>query len=195
MRWNNHYRLKDKHCLFSPSRVSWLNYTEDKLVETFRNEEAKKRGTRLHALAAEHIDLGIKMARSQSTLNRYVNDAIQFKMKPEIILYYSDNFFGTADAIQFYEKQGLLRVHDLKTGQTPGHIEQTFIYAALFLLEYGDRLNIRPGDIDILCRIYQFDDFTEATPDVDTISHIMDQIIIFDDLLQREKSNDEGFIF
>ena len=82
----------------------------------------------------------------------YVNDAIGFKLRPEQILYYSPNCFGTADAIDL--RGDLLRIHDLKTGKVPAHIEQLMIYAALFCLEYG----IKPSDIDTELRIYQGDD-------------------------------------
>ena len=62
----------------------------------------------------------------------YVNDAIGFKMTPEQILYYSDNCFGTADAILF--RNNFLRIHDLKTGKISGTHGAAFeIYAALFV--------------------------------------------------------------
>ena len=50
------------------------------------------------------------------------------KMTPEQILYYSDNCFGTADAILF--RNNFLRIHDLKTGKIPAHMEQLEIYAS-----------------------------------------------------------------
>ena len=100
-------------------------------------------GTRLHAWAKETIDLGIKQPRSKKTIYAYVNDAIGFRMSTEVVLYYSDRFFGTADAISF--RNGFLRIHDLKTGKTAVHMEQLEIYAALFCLEY----RVKPGDIEI----------------------------------------------
>ena len=77
-----------------------------------------------------------------TNLMTYVNDAIGFRMKPEVILAYSDFCFGTADAISF--RNDILRVHDLKTGSRPAHMEQLLVYAALYCLEYkvkprGDR--------------------------------------------------------
>lgn len=77
--------------------------------------------------------IGQKLPRLNKTLNAYVNDAIGYKMIPEQILFYSDNCFGTADAIVF--RNGLLRIHDLKTGVIPAHMEQLEVYAALFCLE------------------------------------------------------------
>lgn len=64
-------------------------------------------------------------------MNMYVNDAISFRMVPEQILFYSENCFGTADTIVF--RNGTLRIHDLKTGVVPAHMEQLEIYAALFV--------------------------------------------------------------
>ena len=69
-------------------------------------------------------------------------------MTPEQILFYSDNCFGTADAIAF--RGDLLRIHDLKTGAIPAHMEQLEVYAALFCLEY----KIKPADIRMELRLY-----------------------------------------
>ena len=85
----------------------------------------------------------------------YVNDAIGYRMTPEQPLYYSDNCFGTADAIQF--KNNVLRIHDYKSGIIPAKMEQLKIYAALFCLEY----KVKPGAIRIELRIYQNDDVVE----------------------------------
>ena len=60
----------------------------------------------------------------------YVNDAIKFGLKPEQPLYYSRNCFGTTDAIGF--DNGILRIHDYKSGIVPAHEEQLFIYGSLF---------------------------------------------------------------
>ena len=73
-------------------------------------------------------------------------------MDTEVVLYYSPNFWGTADSICF--RDNVLRIHDLKTGTGPIHEEQVLVYAALFCLEY----KIRPGDIEMELRIYQNDD-------------------------------------
>ena len=110
---------------------------------------AAQRGTVLHDFACQCIKLGQKLPRSRKTLNMYVNDAINYKMTPEQILYFSPNCFGTADAIVF--TNDLLRIHDYKSGVTPAHIEQLRIYAALFCLEY----HVEPFDIDMRLRIYQ----------------------------------------
>lgn len=109
----------------------------------------------------------------------YVNDAIGFKMKPEQVLYYSDNCFGTADAIIF--RNNLLRIHDLKTGVTKAHMEQLEIYAALFCLEY----KIKPGDIEMELRIYQNDEVLYHNPTAEDILPIMDKIVHWDDILSK----------
>jgi hypothetical protein len=104
-------------------------------------------------------------------------------MSPEQILYYSDNSYGTADAISF--RKDLLRIHDLKTGVNEGSMHQLEIYASLFCLEYG----VKPGEIAIELRIYQNDEILACVPDVDVIAHIMDKIVVFDrriDILKGE---------
>lgn len=141
--------------------------------------QAKELGTRLHALAAEHIELGIKMPRNNMTFNQYVNDAIGFHMTPEQVLYYSDFCFGTADAIAF--RRDVLRIHDLKTGVKPAHVEQLEIYAALFCLEY----DIKPRDIDIHLAIYQNNQIFPKDPEPEEIMEVMDAIIHCDEVLQR----------
>ena len=185
MNWNNHSKLAGAHAFLGASKYSWLNYDDAKLIEAYSNAQATYRGTRLHALAAELISLGIPLKRSQQTLNMYVNDAIGFKMDPEVVLYYSENVFGTADSISF--RKGLLRIHDLKTGVTPAHIEQLMIYAALFCLEYHQK----PGNMGFELRIYQNNgiDIANASTGLtgEDILPIMDKIIQFDKLLNNIK--------
>lgn len=180
MNWNEHSNLKGQHALIlGASQHSWLNYSEEKLVDRYLNLLAKERGTRIHALAEELISLNQKLPKQQKTLNMYVNDAIGFKMKPEQVLYYSHNCFGTADSISF--KNNLLRIHDLKTGEIPAHMEQLYIYDALFCLEYG----YKPGDIQFENRIYQNNEILIATPEADIVAPIMDKIVTFSKLLDK----------
>lgn len=148
------------------------------------NSKAAQRGTELHALAHEMIRLGVKLPSSKKTLNMYVNDAIGYRMIPEQILYYSDNCFGTADAIAF--RKGRLRIHDLKTGITPASIEQLEIYGALFCLEY----QFKPFELEIEMRIYQNDEVEIFLADPAVLVHIMDRIITFDKLIERIKADD-----
>lgn len=186
MKWHNHSSLKDAHAFLSPSNYHWLNYDDEKLLTTFRNLKAKELGTRLHNLAKEHIELGIKMPNNKKTLNMHINDAIGFRMDPEVILVHSNYCFGTADAIGYNEKKKILRIHDLKTGVIPASMKQLYIYAAVFFLEYGEELNITPKDVSIELRIYQNDDIVEECPAAEDIQDIMDDIIHKDYILRNE---------
>lgn len=183
MIFNQHYDLEGCHAFLGASKYHWLNYDETKLVNTYTNLMAAQRGTELHALAAEHIRLKIKMPNTKKTFDSYVNDAIGYRMSPEVILRYSDNCFGTADAISFNEKKSFLRIHDLKTGIIPGHIEQLLIYNALFCLEY----KIKPSEISSELRLYQNDEIIKYEPAVDDILPIMDRIITFDKIIDKIK--------
>ncbi len=183
MQWNNHYRLEGTHAFLGASKPYWLNYDPDKLIQSYNSYMAAEIGTRKHALAKELIELKVKLPRTQQTLNMYVNDAIGYNMTPEQVLFYSENAYGTADTIYFDEKTGLLRIHDLKTGTTPTHIEQVRIYAALFCLEY----HYKPGEIKMELRIYQNDDIQKDTPGADIILPIMDKIVQYDKILQNIK--------
>lgn len=185
MIFEKHSKLEGQHAFLGASKYHWINYDEAKLAESYANHLAKERGTKLHGFAAQCIKLGQKLPRSQKTLNMYVNDAIGFKMRPEQILYYSDNCFGTADAIAFNNK--MLRIHDLKTGTIPAHMEQLFVYAALFCLEY----RVRPSTIDMELRIYQSDDILIHNPCADEIEPIMDKIIAFDKVISKIRSEEE----
>lgn len=179
MKWLKHSQLEGKHAFLSASGYSWLNYDRDKLATVFRNKLAKYMGTKYHAFAATAIELGQKLPRSPRTLNMYVNDAIGFRLDPEVVLYYSNNCFGTADVIGF--DGHTLRIHDLKTGVVPAHMEQLRIYAALFCLEY----KVEPKTIDIVLRIYQNNQIVEEVSDPQQIKDIMIKIQDFDKLLDQ----------
>ena len=102
-------------------------------------------------------------------------------MQTEQVLYYSENCFGTADAISF--RKNLLRIHDLKTGESPASIKQLIVYTALFCLEYG----ISPGAIEIELRLYQSDEVLVHIPDPDEVKFVMDKIIHFDKMIEEIK--------
>ena len=178
MNFNRHLNLEGLHAPFSASQSSWLRYDDQKAIEIYLNKKAAMMGTRLHAWAKETIDLGIKQPRSKKTIYAYVNDAIGFQMDTEVVLYYSERFFGTADAISF--KNGVLRIHDLKTGKTPVHMDQLEIYAALFCLEY----RIKPGEIKMELRIYQNDEVIIHNPTAEDILPIMDKIVHLNKILE-----------
>lgn len=179
MNFNKHSNLVGQHAFLGASKYHWLNYDAAKIAEAFRAAQAVQMGTRLHAYAAESIDIRQKLPKSHKTLNMYVNDAIGFNLKPEQVLYYSPNCFGTADAIDL--RGNILRIHDLKTGKIPAHMEQLMIYAALFCLEY----NIKPHDIEMLLRIYQNDDVQELKPEANDISAIAKKIIEADKIVNE----------
>lgn len=173
MIFNKHFELAGRHAFLSPSKYHWINYDNEKLDATYVRALAAQRGTDLHNLAHEAIRLGVKI-QSPKTIKMYVNDGIGFKMHCEQILKYSDNAFGSADTISF--RRNMLRVHDLKTGETACSEKQLFVYCALFCLEYG----YKPFEIGMETRIYQSDDVAVFVPDPDEIAHIMSQIITFD---------------
>lgn len=179
MQWNDHSRLVGQHAFLGASKYHWLNYDTQRLVDAFMSCQAKEKGTRLHAFAAECINLKQKLPKSKKTLNAYVNDAIGFRMDPEQVLFYSENCFGTTDAIAFNDKDNFLRIHDLKTGAVPAHMEQLFIYDALFCMEY----HVKPKDILIENRIYQNDDVLIETPTSDIIDPIIEKIKEFDKII------------
>ena len=179
MNFTKHVKLEGLHAPFSASSSAWLRYDDNKALEVYQNKKAAEMGTRLHAWAKETIDLRIKQPRSKKTIYAYVNDAIGFKMSTEVVLYYSDRFFGTSDAISF--RKNMLRIHDLKTGTNPVHMEQLEVYAALFCLEY----KIRPGDIDMELRLYQNDEVIVHKPTAEDILPIMDKIVHLNKMLEE----------
>lgn len=181
MNFNEHSRLEGQHAFLSASKYHWINYDEDKLIATFSKFQAAQRGTELHDLAMRLINLGIKLPKTNKTLNMYVNDAIGFKMKTEQILYYSDNCFGTTDTIDF--RKNFLRIHDLKNGETPASMKQIMVYNALFCLEY----NIKPSEIETELRLYQKDEILVHVPEPEEIFSIMDKIIAFDKRIEKLK--------
>jgi len=177
-------RLPD-HAIFSPSQPSWLNYSDEQTIERYCKAQAKEMGTRLHEWAAETISLNIRQSRSHKTLNMFINDAIGFRMTPEnevthpTRFVYSEFFFGTCDAYCY--NNGVLRIHDLKTGKGPVHPEQLEIYAALFFLQ--EKLD--PFKTQTILRIYQNDDVMEWEPEAEKIKGIMDLIVKRDKLLRE----------
>lgn len=186
MNFNTHSNLEGLHAPFSASQSAWLRYDDKKILDVYRSKQAAELGTKLHEWAKTTIDLGIRQQRSNKTLCAYVNDAIGFKMKTEVVLYYSPYFFGTADAISF--NKNVLRIHDLKTGSVgkiEHHIEQLQVYAALFCLEY----RVKPGDISFELRVYKNDDVLVVNPDPADILAIMDRIQHLNKILEQNEED------
>lgn len=170
MRWNVHFGFEDKHAFLGASKYHWIRYDLEKMKRIWENKFKSEKGTRLHKLAAFCIRERVKLDPNGTTLSSYVNDAIGFRMIPEQLLLYNDDCFGTPDAIGF--NKGILRVHDLKTGEHAGSFDQPKIYCALFCLEYKHN----PFDIEMIMRIYQHDQIYEEVADPAEIQAIMDTI-------------------
>lgn len=178
MIWNDHSRdvPEGAHAFLSPSKSSWIRYSDEQLRERWGSHNAAINGTELHELAAQLIRKKIKLKGTHQTFNMYVNDAIGFHLTPEVPLYFSPICFGTADAIGYNEKKRFLRIHDLKTGKTTPHMEQLFIYSALFCLEY----EVDPFKMDgVETRLYWMDDILIDNPPAEEIKSIMDTIVDF----------------
>lgn len=186
MNFNVHSNLAGHHAFLSPSNNAWVNYEEDKLDRVFFSSEEAKRGTQYHLFAQMAISLRVRQVSNRRSLNQYINDAIGFRMTPEQTLYYSENVFGTADAIGF--ENDMLRIHDLKMGKHAASPRQLEVYAALFCLEYHHS----PKNIGIELRIYQNNEVEVIVADPAQIIYIMEKIKAFDKrirFLRMEVSN------
>lgn len=157
MEWNDHWRLAGQHAFLSPSNYSWLGYDSEKMSRSYENKQNVARGTALHELASQLIKSKTELAPKKKALNLFVNDAIRDNMSSEVLLYYSDYCFGTADAINWDPTVKELRIYDLKTGVSKPSFKQLDIYAALFCLEY----NVNPKKITIIQRLYQGNGYME----------------------------------
>lgn len=181
MDFNKHSDLLGKHAILSASKYHWINYDIDKLRQVYRNYQAVQQGTELHDLAARLIRNHVRLPKNKQTLNLYVNDAIGYRMTPEQPLFYSQNWFGTADAISC--RDGLLRIHDLKTGEVEAKMFQLEIYAALYCLEYGEK----PSKLDMELRIYQNNEVLIHKPNPADIQAIMNKGMAFDKEIEKLK--------
>lgn len=181
MRFNDHFDVVGQHSFLSPSKYHWVNYSDEKLDESYKKVLATQIGTELHQFASTCIRLNQNLPKSRKTINMYVNDGIGFRMRAEQTLFYSYNSFGTADTICF--RKNLLRIHDLKTGVSPVSVKQLEVYTSLFCLEYL----IDPNTINIELRIYQNDEIEISSPDPNEILRIMDRIRTFDKRIEKLK--------
>lgn len=176
MNLNEHLELKGRHAILSPSKHYWLHYdSKEKFEKLVRSADAVRKGIEDHEFACMCIQKRRRLdPKAKDTLAMYVNDAIGFKMEPEQVLYYSENCFGTADAIRFDERKKILRIHDLKTGIAPASMDQLLGYAGLFCLEY----KTKPATIKTELRIYQNNDIQIYEPDSEELTEVIDQIIL-----------------
>lgn len=199
MIFNKHEEYEGKHAFLGASQFHWINWDYDTLVERFNGQYSQLIGTTVHTLAQDCIKGHIKLTEGRakgllemylfkayipksaydidaliSNLIPFVNDAIGFRMSSEVVLLYDKLWsFGTTDAISFNEKDKTLRIHDLKTGSTPAHMEQLMIYSALFYLEY----NKKPSQCTTELRIYQNGEVITLVADPMEIEKFMDIIV------------------
>jgi hypothetical protein len=170
-----------KHALLSPSRMHWVNYDDERFNIFLENHQRAVLGSRLHAFADEAIKLKRRMPNTNDALNQHVNDAIGYRMDSEVLVYVSENAFGTIDALFCDGKT--LRIHDLKTGLHPGNMLQLKIYAAFYCIEQ----NLDPEDLEIILQIYQGEGVEVNEPSASEIRIIMDRTLYFDSLIKSQK--------
>ena len=179
MNLNRNTKLIGQHAFLSPSNYHWLDYDEDKLTRVFFQKQQAALGDRLHQYAQMAIELKQKQPDNGTTMSRYVNDAIGFRMQAEQPLFYSVDCFGTADALGIRQERQendrwVLRVSDLKTGTSATSMKQPLIYAGIFFFEYGELF--KPQDVKVVLRIYQNDQVEEWIPDLGDIVGVMSTI-------------------
>lgn len=161
-------------------------HTKDIIEYHIYNKYFDKKHDELSKMGETLIgELGYLPKEVFETFKAYVNDAIGYRMEPEVAIAYTEDIYGTADAISF--KNNMLRIHDLKTGSTPAHMEQLEFYAALFCLGFLPE-NVRPGDISFELRLYQNSEVIVAEPSVSDILPIMDKLVAFNKVLTNLKS-------
>lgn len=197
IQWVDHEKLRDKHAFLSASGYHWINWSEDICNKRFESNFSTDTGTILHKLASDLIKMKTKITMDDKNLIDYtlringiprsvynteeillnlipfVNDCIGYRMSSEIILYYSPYCFGTTDAIGYSDIEKVLRVSDYKSGNTPAHMEQLKIYAALFCLEYKkDPAKLKGIEL----RIYQNGEIATELPTAEEIQKYMNVI-------------------
>ena len=199
------------HAIFGASKSSWLNDADDdQIISRYINSFASTIGTSTHKFAKCCIDKKIRLSKNDKKLllyhlltdpeanipkavidldylfpnvRNYVNDAITMHMQTEKRLIYSDLSYGTADAISCVNNY--LRIHDLKTGKNPVHIDQLMIYAAYFCLDQ----DIRPRNLTgIELRIYQNAEIIFHNPKVEEIETIMEKSIYTNHVINKFRS-------
>lgn len=205
MEWKDYSHLKNTHAFCGASKYAWRNYDIEKLLQAKESSYAATIGTKLHEYAADNIKEKFRVTKTDKrgvfrfltvenkippnavdidrlfpNLMNYVNDMIGFRMDPEVVLYYSPDFYGTTDAISWDDN--VLRIADLKTGTTPASFIQLENYAAFFCLDY----KVKPSQIKKMeFRIYQNDEILCAEPDPSIIFPIVDQIVNFNKALMN----------
>ena len=208
MIWKDYSKLKGTHAFCGASKKSWRDWNVDKLIISKQNSYAQEIGTLLHSYAEKNIKAHFRVYKADKrsvlryltvehnipstvvdidrlfpNLMNYINDSIGYRMDPEVVLYYSPDFYGTADAIYWNDKTKVLRISDLKTGVTPVDFKQLENYAAFFCLDY----KVKPKDIETMeFRIYQENEVMFAAPDpAEVLQPVIEQIIFFNKALME----------
>ncbi len=209
MRWNDHSKLEGLHSFLSPSKATWINWDEDTIEQRYYGQYSQQIGTVIHEVASKLIKshrklhkydhLIIEYELDQNHIPRFaydtslilpnlmsfVNDAIGFGMSSEVVLYFSENCFGTADAISYDMSKNFLRIFDYKSGLTPAKMEQPLLYAALFVLEYLPSPKVF-AELQTELRIYQnLVEGDVVTPNITTCNPTPDEIATFMNYIRR----------
>ena len=122
MDFNPHYELRGKHALLSPSSSAWLRYSQEKLLNFIVNNEAKKRGTRLHEWACETIKLK-KRQEASDALGMYINYAIDNDLTPE-------QRIQTQAILQKYTTHSISSTVNLPKDIAKEHVEELYRLAS-----------------------------------------------------------------
>ena len=210
MIFQQHLEYQGKHSKLPPSRAhSLITKTPEQLYQLMVSSYATEIGDICHEFAAERIRYSIKLTNTRAdknnllirllsngvpyyaididriypTIHNYVNDAINFGLKPEVVLVYTPDVFGTADAIDF--NNGILRIFDLKTGSTPAHIEQLIYYLSYWALEYP--LEFKELK-EVELRIYQSNDVIVSKPTREDFMPVIDKIVSDAKFIQEIRS-------
>lgn len=215
MNLKKHLDVEGRHAIMSPSKYHWIFDGPEDFERRVATTYYAELGTLLHNEARKRIQYKYKLSKSDKrsvlvnlldggiperifdnvdfnaiydNLSSYVNDAINYRMEPEVVLYFSENCFGTADAIYYDEQNRFLRIHDLKTGTSAvAKMEQLYVYAALFFLEYS---YVKLGETQIELRIYQNNEIKVDTPNSEVIVPIMEKIRAFNKIVNIMKGMD-----
>lgn len=213
MIFNDHSKLEGQHAFLGASTYHWLRWDDETLENRYYGQFSQAIGIAVHELAKLLINNRIKLAKSDrkmvditlakisvpkvsydseqimASLVPFVNDSIGFRMKSEVILFYSYNCFGTTDAIGFNEYAKVLRINDYKSGLTPCKMDQLMIYAALFFLEYKKN----PFEVVTELRIYQNGEIVFLIPEPTEIEGIMNLIVAKDKTILKYLEREEKY--
>lgn len=177
---NNYF--KDGHAFLSPSSPAWMNDSPEKFETRWNKQYAKERGTALHLAANILIKYGY-----DKTFFQYVNECRAFGMTPEHPLYLSKNCGGTADAIAFDIDKKILRISDLKTGES-GSFKQLLGYAGLFTYQYGQFHGFGPKDIKKTeLRLYKPNEVSLYEPTTDELIEVINTMVEKDNWCEEMK--------